>query len=168
MLGIDPGLDTTGFAVVAAGRPPRLLDAGTISSGPRSQPLEARLLELHRGLREVLGAWQVSAMAMEEVFSQSAFPATAIQLGHARGVLALAAAETGIPVSGYEPGRVKGQLAGNGHASKEDVQRAVLARLGARTLPRSDHATDAIALALCHLESEGARRIAGIAGRGRA
>ncbi len=167
VLGVDPGLETAGFAVVRAGRPPRLLDSGTISSGPRTRSLEERLLELHRGIHEVLGAWSPGAMAMEEVFVRGAFPATAIQLGQARGVLALAAAQAGIRLSGYEPARVKLQLAGNGQAGKEDVQRAIRARLVAQVLPRSDHATDAIAVALCHLEAAGARRLAGIAAGGR-
>jgi len=169
IVGFDPGLNVTGYGVVecseGAGRsggPVRLIEAGTVRS--RGESLEARLLSIHAGVREVLAAFSPVAMAIEQVFSHAKFPKTAILMGHARGVICLAAAEAGLDVHHYLPNRVKSTLTGSGHAGKEQVQRAVQRELGLASRPEPADAADALAVALTdyHLRLRVDRPAAGI------
>ena len=153
IVGFDPGLNVTGYGVVEcsggsvrSGGPVRLVEAGTVRS--RGESLEARLLSIHAGVREVLAAFSPVAMAIEQVFSHAKFPKTAILMGHARGVICLAAAEAGLDVHHYLPNRVKSTLTGSGHAGKEQVQRAVQRELGLASRPEPADAADALAVAL--------------------
>ncbi len=147
IVGFDPGLNVTGYGVVeCSGGSVRLVEAGTVRS--RGELLEARLLSIHAGVREVLAAFTPAAMAIEQVFSHAKFPKTAILMGHARGVICLAAAEAGIAVQHYLPNRVKSTLTGSGHAGKEQVQRAVQRELGLASRPEPADAADALAVAL--------------------
>jgi crossover junction endodeoxyribonuclease RuvC len=147
IVGFDPGLNTTGYGVVEwSGGAVRLLEAGTVR--PRSDSLEERLLEIHSGVREVLAAFRPAAMAIEQIFVHARFPKTAILMGHARGVICLAAAQDGLSINHYLPTRVKSTLTGNGHAGKEQVQAAVQRELGLRSRPEPADAADALAIAL--------------------
>lgn len=147
IVGFDPGLNTTGYGVVEwSGGVVRLLEAGTVRS--RSDSLEERLVEIHTGVREVLAAFAPAAMAIEQIFVHSRFPKTAILMGHARGVICLAAAQAGLSINHYLPTRVKSTLTGNGHAGKEQVQMAVQRELGLRSRPEPADAADALAIAL--------------------
>jgi crossover junction endodeoxyribonuclease RuvC len=160
ILGIDPGLDTSGYAVLAReGRTLRVLETGLIRTGAPSTPLEARLLDLHTSLVQVIQEFRPHAVALEEVFSHAAFPRTAILMGHARGVIALVAGQSRTPLFSYDATRVKSQVTGNGQAGKAEVQRAVAARLSLAVPPVSDHIADALALALCHADSVAARSV---------
>ena len=145
--GFDPGLNTTGYGVVEwSGGAVRLLEAGTVRS--RGESLESRLATIHAGVREVLEAFGPGAMAIEQLFVHAKFPKTAILMGHARGVICLAAAQDGLSINHYLPTRVKSTLTGNGHAGKEQVQAAVQRELGLRTRPEPADAADALAIAL--------------------
>jgi len=145
--GFDPGLNTTGYGVVEwSGGALRLLEAGTVRS--RGETLEARLATIHAGVREVLEAFRPGAMAIEQLFVHSRFPKTAILMGHARGVICLAAAQSGLAVHHYMPTRVKSTLTGNGHAGKEQMQAAVQRELGLVSRPEPADAADALAIAL--------------------
>ena len=124
----------------------RLLEAGTVRS--RSESLETRLAEIHAGVREVLEAFRPGAMAIEQIFVHARFPKTAILMGHARGVICLAAAQAGLAVHHYLPNRVKSTLTGNGHAGKEQMQMAVQRELGLVSRPEPADAADALAIAL--------------------
>ena len=147
IVGFDPGLNTTGYGVVEwSGRGLRLLEAGTVRS--RSDLLETRLAEIHSGVREVLEAFRPGALAIEQIFVHAKFPKTAILMGHARGVICLAAAQAGLAVHHYLPNRVKSTLTGNGHASKEQMQMAVQRELGLVSRPEPADAADALAIAL--------------------
>ena len=147
VVGFDPGLNTTGYGVVEwSGAAVRLVEAGTIR--PRSDSLESRLAEIHAGVREVLEAFRPSAMAIEQIFVHSRFPKTAILMGHARGVICLAAAQAGLDVHHYLPNRVKSTLTGNGHAGKEQMQAAVQRELALASRPQPADAADALAIAL--------------------
>ena len=147
VVGFDPGLNITGYGVIECrGQVVRLVEAGTVRS--RGDTLEARLATIHQGVREVLESLRPVAMAIEQVFVHARFPRTAILMGHARGVICLAAAQSGLAVTDYPPTRVKSLLTGSGHAAKEQMQAAVQRELGLSTRPEPADAADALAVAL--------------------
>ncbi|WP_419194676.1 crossover junction endodeoxyribonuclease RuvC [Novipirellula herctigrandis] len=149
ILGIDPGLNTTGYGVIEVhGQTIKLCEAGIIRSRAQDS-IENRLQELHNGIKEVIEAFYPERMALEQLFSHYARPRTAILMGHARGVICLAAGQAGIPVSHYEPTRVKKVLTGNGHAPKHQMQQAVKLQLSLATVPEPADVADALAIALC-------------------
>ncbi|HEY8692561.1 MAG TPA: crossover junction endodeoxyribonuclease RuvC [Chloroflexota bacterium] len=152
ILGIDPGIATTGYAVVesnAAGD--RALTFGVVLT-PSGLALEQRLLLIYRRLAELIGEFQPEACAAEELFfgknSRSAF-----SVAQARGAALLAAAERGLAVEVYRPIQVKQAVASYGGASKQQVQQMVRMLLGLAEIPRPDDAADALAIALCHAHS---------------
>ncbi len=150
ILGIDPGLNTTGYAVID--RSPdakmRLCEAGIIRSRARDS-IEQRLGELHDGLTEVLQTHRPDMMALEQLFSHYDRPRTAILMGHARGVICLAARTAGIRVRHFEPTKVKKVMTGNGRAPKSQIQQAVKLQLNLETYPEPSDVADAMAIALC-------------------
>jgi crossover junction endodeoxyribonuclease RuvC len=154
VLGIDPGLASTGYGVVAtrqsAGSASRLvaLDGGVIRT-PSDRPYERRLAEIHASVAVLLDKYGPGAVALEELyFGQNA--RTAFAVGQARGVVMLAAGQREIPCASYTPQQVKGAVCGSGRADKEQVARMVKALLGLAAEPRSDHMADALAVAICH------------------
>ena len=156
IIGVDPGLITTGYGVLEVERGQvRLLEGGIIEGGPADQAVENRLLALHRGMTDVLKDLQPQAMAMEALYSHYAHPATAILMGHARGVLSLAAAQAGIPVYNYSATQIKDYLVGSGRAAKSQVQRMVQKQLGLVEIPTPHDMADALAVALCHCRFAG-------------
>ncbi len=150
ILGIDPGLNTTGYAVLefaAAG--PKLCEAGVVR-GLTKKSLTARVHEIHLGVTEVIETWRPAAVAIEQLFSHYNRPRTAILMGHARGVICLAAAQAGLPVINYSATQVKKLLTGSGRAPKEQMQRAVQRELRLDAMPDPPDVADALAIALCH------------------
>ena len=147
IVGFDPGLNVTGYGVIEVqdGRT-KLVEAGTVRS--KGKAIEDRLLTIHHGVREILTTFQPTSMAIEQLFVHSRFPKTAILMGHARGVICLAAAESGLTVHHYLPNRVKSMLTGSGHAGKEQMQVAVQRELRLRSRPEPADAADALAIAL--------------------
>ena len=152
LMGLDPGSQRTGYGVIQAGdrSKPELIVAGVISA-PAKQPMEKRLQKIYRGLREVIAAHQPQEMAVEGVFAAKN-ARTAIMLGQARGVALLAGAQAGLEVFEYPPASVKMALVGSGRATKEQVQMMVKAMLKTTAKLPLD-ASDALALAICHLQS---------------
>ena len=150
ILGIDPGLNITGYGVLEAddGRL-RLREAGVIHGKSRGS-LTKRLVEIHQGVAEVIASLQPNVMALEELYSHYARPRTAILMGHARGVICLAAAEAGIPVTHYSATQIKRILTGSGRAPKSQVQRAIQHELALAEVPDPPDVADALAAALCH------------------
>ncbi|MBI5266675.1 MAG: crossover junction endodeoxyribonuclease RuvC [candidate division Zixibacteria bacterium] len=150
VLGIDPGLLITGYGVLeVGGETPRLVEAGVIRTTERNSVAE-RLGEISRGLEEIIREFQPEAMAIEELYSHYSHPATAIIMGHARGVVLLKAAENGLAVFPYASTRIKKSLLGNGRASKGQVQMMIRSTLGLKAVPEPPDAADALAAALCH------------------
>lgn len=150
ILGIDPGLRTTGYGVidVSSGRA-RLVEAGIVR--PRAAAtLEQRLRELHEGISSVVAATQPQAMVIEELYTTYKNPMTAIMMGHARGVLCLAGAQHGVPVHTLAHSLVKRALVGSGAARKEQVNKMVTQLLGLRRNPSPNDVSDALALALAY------------------
>jgi crossover junction endodeoxyribonuclease RuvC len=149
-MGVDPGLAATGYGIIgASGRNPFLIEAGVLRSREKD-PLEKRLHEIHRGIIEVLDEFSPTVVVVEELYSKYAHPRTAILMGHARGVVYVAAAERGIPVDSYAATRIKNSLTGSGHAGKEQVQRMVQHAFGLHKPPYPSDVADALAVALCH------------------
>lgn len=147
ILGIDPGLDRTGYAVIAFPAV-RVLDAGVIRTSPKLA-LPRRLVELATGLDEVLADHAIDLMAVEDLFAHYKHPRTAILMGHARGVAILAAARRDVDVLNILPTRVKKLLTGNGHATKPQMQRAVASTLRLGKIPEPPDVADALAIAWC-------------------
>ena len=157
ILGVDPGLNTTGYGVIevgcSGGLPSatdkiKLIEAGIIRSKSRDS-IETRLHEIHEGLREVTETHRPDVLVLEQLFSHYQRPRTAILMGHARGVICLAAAQSNITVLHFEPTRVKKVMTGNGHAPKHQIQAAVKIQLGLATVPEPADVADALAIALC-------------------
>jgi crossover junction endodeoxyribonuclease RuvC len=153
VLGIDPGLNTTGYGVLefpgrrTAG--PRLIEAGVVRSKPRGS-LEERVAEIHAGVAEVIKGLKPEVLAIEELYSHYERPTTAILMGHARGVIVLAAAQAGIPVEHYAATQIKKTITGSGRAPKWQMQEAIRQELGLTELPEPPDVADALAIALCH------------------
>lgn len=162
-MGVDPGLAATGFAVVEAGPGGvAVVDAGVIETRP-GQPLEARLNAIHRAVHRLLEARQPGIVVVEDLYAEYRFPRTAILMGHARGVIYLAARQLGVSVLAVSPSEVKRAITGNGGAGKGQVQRAVQTVLGLASLPRPSHVADALGLAVT-----GMARVTGRVPSGRA
>jgi crossover junction endodeoxyribonuclease RuvC len=150
ILGVDPGLRVTGYGLLrAAGRELSLVEAGVIRTDD-SESLGERLRTIHREFGDVLMELNPDVIALEELYSHYKHPSTAILMGHARGVIVLWCALEGKRLLTYSPTRVKSAVVGNGHASKEQVQRMVQASLGLSAVPEPPDIADALALALCH------------------
>ncbi len=150
VLGIDPGTADTGFGVVqSAGSRLRALASGVIQTSPRTA-LERRLAEIHELVGKLLEGYEPDAVAVEELYF-GANARTAFAVGQARGVILLAAGQRGTPTLSYTPQQVKGAVCGHGRADKVQVARMVARLLGLPESPASDHASDALAVAICHL-----------------
>ena len=152
VIGLDPGLATTGYALVR-GQGERLetVDYGVIRTPPRV-PLPDRLLMLHDQLDELLQRYGPTVAGVEELFF-SANAQTAMMVGQARGVLLLTLAQAGIDIAEYKPMQVKQAVTGYGGADKLQVQEMVRMLLGLDELPRPDDAADALAICICHHHS---------------
>ena len=150
ILGVDPGLNITGYGLIRVGQEdPQLLEAGVVRGGSR-KPLEQRLKAIYDGISEVIEQHQPHAVAVEELYSHYKMPRTAILMGHARGAICLAAAQHEIPVFHYAATQIKKILTGNGRAPKKQVQDAICREFGLATAPEPADVADALAIALCH------------------
>jgi crossover junction endodeoxyribonuclease RuvC len=153
ILGIDPGLNNTGYGVISVCRDDNggvtLLEAGVVRTNPREE-LASRLNEIYCGLGGVIREFRPELMAVEDLYSHYGHPKTAIIMGHARAMVFLQSAQSGVPLETYAATKVKSALTGNGRASKEQMQLMVKSRLGLATIPKPADAADALAVALCH------------------
>jgi crossover junction endodeoxyribonuclease RuvC len=166
VLGIDPGLANTGYGVVAQRDGQRLvaLDGGVIETRARLPP-ERRLADIYAGIDALLAEHEPDGVALEELyFGQNV--RTAFAVGQARGVVMLAAGQRGVPCESYTPQAVKGAVCGNGRADKQQVARMVAALLALPAPPRPDHAADALAVAICHVNRAPLSRALAGAGAG--
>lgn len=149
-LGIDPGLNITGYGMIEAdGQRPRLVEAGVVR-GISSRSLEARLVQIYDGVQDAIKSLRPTVVAIEELYSHYERPRTAILMGHARGVISLAAAQAGIPIVSCAATQVKRMLTGNGRAPKSQMQLAVCRELRLAGPPEPADVADALAIALCH------------------
>jgi crossover junction endodeoxyribonuclease RuvC len=179
ILGLDPGLRLTGYGCIEIadeGEPDgvwggecRLVEGGVFRLGGRgtrdgrrgttgegktpadrsAASVSARLVELERDLTDALERLKPDVVAVESLFAHYKHPATAIIMGHARGVILLAIRKAGIDLREFKPNEVKKSLTGHGHAEKGQMQRAIAARFGLAGVPKPPDVADAIAIALC-------------------
>ena len=155
ILGVDPGSLRTGYgAIETTGRHHRLLEMGTLAPSSRL-PLPLRLHAIHAGLTTVIHRLRPDVLAVEDVF-HAVNARSALVLGHVRGVVLLAGAAAGLPVSAFPPATVKVQVTGFGRAEKSQVAMMV-SRILALEEPPAGDAADALAVALCHAHLHMAR-----------
>ncbi len=145
ILGIDPGLQLCGYAVVEGDS---LIEAGAVRTNAKSA-IEVKLNHIAEDIESLLKKFRPEVVAVEQLYSHYAHPRTAILMGHARGVILQSCAAAGIEVRSFSATRIKKSLTGNGRASKQQVQRTIQTILRLPRLPEPPDVADAIAAALC-------------------
>jgi crossover junction endodeoxyribonuclease RuvC len=151
VLGIDPGTRLTGYGcvqLVPGSIEPRLVEAGVLTFKP-TQSLEARIVELHQSIAQLIDELKPACLAVEKLYAHYAHPRTAIIMAHARGVILLAAAQAKLPITHLPATEVKKAVTGHGHATKRQMQLAVQAQCRLAQPPDPPDVADAIAIALC-------------------
>lgn len=153
ILGIDPGLATIGYGVIEEQKHAyKPIDYGIIST-PAGISLPRRLQMIFSAMEELIARFSPDEIAFEELFFNKNVK-TALNVAHARGVLVLAAMNSGRPMFEYTPLQVKQAVVGYGRADKHQVQHMVMTLLGLSGIPKPDDAADALAIAICHSHSK--------------
>lgn len=153
IFGIDPGSQRTGYGCVETdGTRHRVITCGAIAT-PASATFPEKLLEIHSRLATLIAECRPDCVAIENLFHASN-ARSALRLGHARGVAMLAAVEAGLPIVEYTPAEIKRAVVGYGRAEKPQVQHMVTLILGLATPPTPLDASDALAVAICHVHSQ--------------
>ena len=157
---MDPGLDRTGYGVIDLPKDagPRLIEAGLIRT-KKEQSLSHRLSVIAFQLKRIISQHTPDLVAVEDLYSYYKTPKPAILMGHVRGVILETAASMDLSVASYLPTRIKQSVVGAGHATKLQVARLVQARLGLKEDQVPADVTDALAVALCHVDAAPARKI---------
>lgn len=153
ILGIDPGLDRTGYGVIewASSRRVALREGGVIRT-KAAEPLAARVGQIHEQVAELIAEFRPDCVAIEQLYAHYKHPRTAILMGHARGAVLLAAWQKGVRVLNLPATTIKKHMTGNGHASKAQMQRAIAAAFKLAAPPEPPDVADALAIALCAAE----------------
>jgi crossover junction endodeoxyribonuclease RuvC len=147
VLGVDPGLVGTGWAVLEPTAAAPLVVATGVIETTANLPLAARIHAIYDAIHAVLDKHAPDLMVLEDLYSEYRFPRTALLMAHARGVVCLAARQRGIEIVTLAPAEVKRAVAANGAASKEQIQHCVQRLFRLAELPRPSHVADALALA---------------------
>ena len=151
ILGVDPGLGTTGYgAIRAEGKQFHLIEGGVVTTR-RSDLLETRLKTLRQGFHQVIESCTPEVVIVEELFSHIEHPRTAILMGHARGVLLSVCSEKTLPVVHFPAKKVKKAIVGNGNATKAQIQHMVKTLLHLKETSCSVDVFDALALAMSYV-----------------
>ena len=154
-IGIDPGLATTGFAIVETlEKRGRACQWGNIKTSS-DLPFPERLNIIYTQLSEILSHWHPQLMVMEDVYVYNKYPKAAIQLGAVRGIIYLVAQHKKMDTCEMKPTEVKSALTGNGRASKQQVEKITQKILDIKKKVKSNHASDALALAITGLSRNG-------------
>jgi crossover junction endodeoxyribonuclease RuvC len=150
ILGIDPGLQVCGYACIetTGGANPALQEAGVFRT-TGGKTLETRLNQIAEDIDSILDKFKPDVVAVEQLYSHYAHPRTAILMGHARGVILQRCAGAGVEVKSFGATRIKKSITGNGHASKEQMQRTIKTLLGLSAVPEPNDVADAISAAMC-------------------
>lgn len=149
ILGIDPGYAIVGYGVVEHERGRNKYISHGAATTPAGMPLHLRLMEIYSDMGILIDKYKPDAVAVEELFFNTNVK-TAIQVGHARGVILLACAEKGVELFEYTPLQVKQAVVGYGRAEKKQVMEMTKILLGLSAVPKPDDAADALAIAICH------------------
>ena len=164
IVGIDPGSERTGYGCVETdGRRHRLVTCGAITAAA-GDSFPTRLARIHRELANLFAKTRPDCVAVESVF-HAVNARSALKLGHARGVALLAAVEAGCTIVEYTPAEVKRAVVGYGRAEKRQVQQMIKLLLGLAQPPTPYDASDALAVAICHVHSGFGMRDAGFAAK---
>lgn len=152
ILGIDPGLGTTGYGIIE-NRNFKLVEAGIIKTQP-STPIQTRLKKIFDALTEIIEEHKPGVLVLEKIYSHYKHPTTAILMGHARAVACLACGIHKVRLISYPSTKIKKVITGNGHASKQQVQRMVQDILKLKNPPEPVDVSDALAMAIsyCYME----------------
>ncbi len=148
ILGIDPGLGTTGYGVIES-RGFKVIEAGVIRTKTNT-PIQERINKIFDEITGIIKEHEPSVLVLEKIFSHYKHPTTAILMGHARAMACLVCGKFGIKLVNYPSTRIKKVVTGNGHASKVQVQRMVQAILKLKVPPEPVDVSDALAMALCY------------------
>ena len=150
VLGIDPGLNITGYGAIAicGSDDPEIIEAGTFRMDPTAS-LGKRVSQIYADLTELLAEVKPDIIAVEQLYSHYKHPRTSILMGHARGVILLAAEKAGLNVQSIAATKVKKSLTGNGMASKRQIQLAIQSVCKLAEIPEPADIADALAIALC-------------------
>jgi crossover junction endodeoxyribonuclease RuvC len=149
ILGIDPGLQVCGYAVIESdGGDVKLIEAGVCKTSVKAS-LDLRLAQIGQDISSLLKKHRPQRVAVEDLYSHYAHPKTAILMGHARGVILATARSAGAEVKSFAATRIKKSLTGNGRAAKSQMQRSIKTVLALAKLPEPADVADAIAVALC-------------------
>lgn len=153
VLGVDPGLRVTGYAVLecAEGTPDGrigILEAGVIRTPGPESGIAVRVRKVHDALADLIRETSPDALVLERLYAHYKHPATAILMGHVRGVVCLLSATHDVPLYSIAPTHVKKAVTGRGHATKEQIQRMIQHRLGLTRMPEPFDVADALAIAL--------------------
>jgi crossover junction endodeoxyribonuclease RuvC len=154
VLGLDPGTATTGYGVVdGKGSRLRHIAHGTIDT-PAHTGFETRLVTIYDGVRALLAEHQPDVVAIEKLYFKQNVT-TGIGVAQARGVLALAAAQAGLPIREFTPAQAKTAITGYGKADKRQMQEMIKVLLNLKEIPRPDDAADALGIAICGIHGPG-------------
>jgi crossover junction endodeoxyribonuclease RuvC len=155
VIGIDPGTHRCGYSITeSAGSKLKVHCCGVFNTQEKNKSMTAaeRLYKIKQGLCELIEAYKPDALSMERLFINNNLK-TAISVGEARGVIMLTAFERGLPIAEYTPQQIKSAITGSGSAAKDQVGRMVKVLTGLAEIPKPDDAADAVACAICHLQS---------------
>ena len=160
VLGVDPGTATVGWAVVDESKGcPKSVAYGHISTSPENSTAE-RLFEVATDLEKIIKKYQPEEASVEDLFFFKNVK-TVMKVSQARGAILLTLHKNNVKISGYTPLQVKQALTGYGRAEKKQIQIMVQKILNLKSMPKPDDAADALAIALCHLNSRKMRQIKG-------
>ncbi|MBE7081162.1 MAG: crossover junction endodeoxyribonuclease RuvC [Clostridiales bacterium] len=153
IVGFDPGIATLGYGVIKTekGLKPQMIDYGIVST-PKEENLAVRLAMLEKGIKQIIEKFKPDEIAVEELFFAKNVK-TAISVAHARGIILLTAIKECGKLFEYTPLQIKQALTGYGRADKNQIQQMVKTMLGLKGIPRPDDAADALAVALCHSQT---------------
>ena len=153
IVGFDPGLATLGYGVIKKDKrfKPEMIDYGIIST-PKDMNFAVRLTMIEKGVKQIIEKFKPDEIAIEELFFAKNVT-TGINVAHARGVVLLTAVKECGQIFEYTPLQIKQALTGYGRAEKRQVQEMVKTTLGLKGIPRPDDAADALAVALCHAQT---------------
>ncbi len=152
ILGIDPGLGVTGYGLIEEGSF-RLIEAGVIRTAANT-PIEERVKKIFDEISGIIEEHRPEVLVLEKIYSHYKHPATSILMGHARAMACLVCGNRNIKLINYPSTRIKKVITGNGHASKDQVQRMVRNILKLKSAPEPKDVSDALAMAICYCYTE--------------
>jgi crossover junction endodeoxyribonuclease RuvC len=156
ILGVDPGLLTTGYGLIEAEGPDRirLIEAGAIRTSSEDS-ISERVADIYKNLTDVITEYSPQVLVLEKLYSHYKHPTTSILMGHARGVICLACGMNNVRLVNYPSTRIKKAVTGNGRAGKHQVQNMVKTLLRLKTLPEPFDVSDALSVAISYVYIEG-------------